>query len=172
MQANYTLRGTGGPTLQRLGFGSDQVTTVIPGGYYDALKNLFGIETPSWSVSFNVSYPLGMVSQKVALAQAEIAIDQARTRIEQQKLTIATAVTNAALAVQNTFKQLEQARKNREVQEKSTEAVRIRFDVGMANAFEVASALNQLTSARLNELNATINYLNAVAELEKVQRVQ
>jgi outer membrane protein TolC len=156
----------------RSGFGSEQVTTTVPGGYYDALKSLFGVDTPSWSMSFNFSYPLGQISQKVALAQAEIRLDQARARIDAQKLAIATAVTNAGLAVQNTFKQLEQARKTREVQEKTTEAARIRFDNGLANAFEVATALNDLTSRRLNELNATINYLNAIAEFEKVQKVQ
>jgi outer membrane protein TolC len=171
LQANYSLQGTGGPTLVRQGQAGPVIET-LPGGYADALKSLFGIDTPSWSMTFNFSYPLGQVSQKVALAQAEIRLDQARTRIEAQKLSISTAVTNAGLAVQNTFKQLEQAQKNRQVQERNTEAARIRFDVGLANAFEVASALNSLTNSRLNELNATINYLNAIAEFEKVQRVQ
>lgn len=171
LQANYSLRGTGGPTLVRLGQ-AGPITDTIPGGYSDAVRSLFGVDTPSWSMTFNFSYPLGMVSQKVALAQSEIRLDQARTRIDSQKLAISTAVTNAGLAVQNTFKQLEQARKSADVQERNTEAARIRFDNGLSTAFEVASALNSLTNARLNELNATINYLNAIAEFDKVQRVQ
>ena len=51
------------------------------------------------------------------------------------------------------------------------EATQTRFDVGMANSFEVATAVNQLTTSRLNELNAVIRYVNAIADFEKKQRV-
>ena len=46
-----------------------------------------------------------------------------------------------------------------------------RFEVGVATNFELVTAQNSLTSARLSELQALINHLNAVADFERVQRV-
>jgi outer membrane protein TolC len=42
--------------------------------------------------------------------------------------------------------------------------------VGAATNFEVVQSQNQLTSARLSELQAVINHVNAIAEFDRVQR--
>ena len=41
----------------------------------------------------------------------------------------------------------------------------------MSNNYNVALALNDLTSRRLSELNAVIAYVNAIADFEKKQHV-
>ena len=46
-----------------------------------------------------------------------------------------------------------------------------RFSVGASTNFQVVSSQNTLTSALLTELRAIINYTNAIAEFERVQRV-
>jgi outer membrane protein TolC len=46
-----------------------------------------------------------------------------------------------------------------------------RFTAGVATNFEVVAAQDALTSARLSELRAVINHVNAVAEFERVQSV-
>ena len=46
-----------------------------------------------------------------------------------------------------------------------------RFGVGASTNYEVAQAQDQLTSARLSELRAMINYVNAIADFELVQYV-
>jgi outer membrane protein TolC len=46
-----------------------------------------------------------------------------------------------------------------------------RFNAGVATNFEVVTAQDALTSARLSELRAIINHINAIAEFERVQRV-
>jgi hypothetical protein len=43
--------------------------------------------------------------------------------------------------------------------------------VGAATNYEVGQAQDALTSARLSELRAVINHVNAIAEFERVQRV-
>ena len=47
-----------------------------------------------------------------------------------------------------------------------------RFSVGMSTNFNVISFQNALTTARNSELNATINYINAIAECDRVQKIQ
>ena len=46
-----------------------------------------------------------------------------------------------------------------------------RFSVGASTNYEVALAQVQLTQARLTELRAMIDYVNAIAEFELVQYV-
>jgi len=164
LTGSYQISGTGGPTL------SKGVVTA-PGGYSDALSSMFNFTTPSWTLGLNFSYPLGMVSQKALLARAELAIDQTKMQQKALELTITSDVTQAGLNVNNTYLQLVSSRKSREAQEKNAGAAQTRFSAGLATAFEVATALQSLTTARLNELNATIRYINAVADFDKKQRV-
>jgi HAE1 family hydrophobic/amphiphilic exporter-1 len=170
LTTSYQLQGQGGNT-----YSVDRITGVrtlkTPGGYSDALTQIGGFDAPTWTVSANFTYPLGMMAAKAAYAQAQIQFQQSEANLKAQELTVSTDVNNAGLAVQNAFLQVQAARKTREASERTAEATQTRFDVGMANSFEVATAVNQLTSARLNELNAVIRYVNAIADFEKKQRV-
>ena len=51
------------------------------------------------------------------------------------------------------------------------EATVTRFNAGVATNFEVGQANDDLTSARLSELRALMNHINAIAEFERVQVV-
>jgi outer membrane protein TolC len=82
-----------------------------------------------------------------------------------------TQVTDAGLAVRDTYLQLQAAQRSREVAERSADFEITRFNVGAATNYEVMQARDALTSARLSELRAIINYVNAIAEFERVQRV-
>jgi outer membrane protein TolC len=129
------------------------------------------LNTPTWTLGLNFTYPLGMVSARAALARAELSIDQTKATQKALELTITSDVTQAGLNVNNTYLQLVSSRKSREASEKNADAAQTRFSAGLATPFEVATALQSLTSARLNELNATIRYINAIADFDKKQRV-
>ena len=117
------------------------------------------------------NYPIGMASAKAAQARAELQLQQGETNLKSTELAISTQVTQAGLNVQNTYLQFLAARKTREAREKNADAVQTRFDVGMATNFEVVTAQQDLTSSRLNELQAILRYINAVAEFDRVQKV-
>jgi outer membrane protein TolC len=146
-------------------------TLIKPGGYSQSLGDLGGFNQPVWTIGASFTYPLGMVASKAAYAQSQIQLEQSRANLKALELTVSTDVNNAGLAVQNAFLQLQASRKSREASEKTAEATQTRFDVGMANNFEVATALNNLTNARLNELTSIIRYVNAIAEFERKQKV-
>jgi outer membrane protein TolC len=112
-----------------------------------------------------------MRAGKANVERAQLQLRQTEMALGAQELAIATEVTNAGLAVQNTFLQLEAARRSREAAERTTDAELVRFSVGASTNFQVVSAQNSLTSARLSELRAVINYTNAIAEFDRVQRV-
>lgn len=166
----YQLQGQGGDTYT---FNRQTLvrTLVDSGGYTDALLSIRDFAQPTWSVQAQFIYPLGMQSARAALASAQISFQQSEAQLKAQELTVATDVTNAGLAVQNTYKQLLAARKSAEAAQRNAEAEQVRFENGMSNNYNVAIALNDLTSRRLSELNATIAYINAIADFEKKQHV-
>jgi outer membrane protein TolC len=139
--------------------------------YSNTLGDIGRVENPTWSFSFNFTYPLGMRQAKANFARAQLQLDQSLVQLQSQELTVSTEVTNAGLAVDNTYKQLQAAIKATEVAERNAEAEQVRFDVGMSNNYNVAQALNNLTNARLTQLSRTIAYINAIAEFDRVQRV-
>jgi outer membrane protein len=161
----YTLAGQGG---QRLVQGS---ADRLPGGYKDALSQIGNISNPTWNMNFSFTYPLGMAAAKANYARAQLQYDQSQAVLKAAELTVSSDVTNAGLAVDNSYKQYLAAQKSREASERNAEAEQTRFDVGMSTNYNVVQAQNTLTQARLSELRAIINYLNAIAEFERIQRV-
>jgi len=169
---SYQLQGQGGNTYSVTRTPTSATRTLIaPGGYGDALSSIGGFDQPTWILSANFTYPLGMMAAKASLAQAQIQLEQSRANLKAQELTVSTDVTNAGLAVQNAYLQLQAARKSREAAEQTANATQTRFDNGLATVFEVAQNFNTLTASRLSELNAVIRYVNAIADYEKKQKV-
>lgn len=169
LSAGYSLQGVGGNLYSRDGIGGT-AELVQEGGYWDGLQSIRQFETPTWSVSLNGSYPIGTNPNKTDLERAKLQLQQTELALKSQELTIITQVTNAGYAVSNAYLQLQAARRAREAAERSFQGELQRFQVGAATNFEVVQAQNQLTSARLSELQAVINHVNAIAEFERVQR--
>jgi outer membrane protein len=170
LSASYSLQGTGGNLYDRSGLGGTPVL-VQQGGYFDGLQSIAGFDVPTWNVSLNFSYPLGMRSAKANLERARLQMEQRDLAIRSQELAIVTEVTNAGLAVRDTRLQLDAATRSRELAEQNASSELTRFNAGVATNYEVVQAQDDLTSARLSELRAVINHIDAIAEFERVQRV-
>ena len=170
LTAAYSLQGVGGDLFQRSELGGSP-ELIRRGGYFDGIESIADFDTPTWSLTLNASYPLGTNSDKANLERAQLQLRQAELALQSQELAVVTQVTTTGLNVQNGFLQLEAARRSREASERNVEAELLRFDVGVATNFEVVTAQDALTTARLSELRAVIDYVNAIADFERVQRV-
>ncbi len=168
LTASYSLQGVGGDLFQRDGLGGDPIL-VAPGGYRDGLSSIAGLEAPNLNLQLNFNYPLGTRATELNLERARLQLRQNEMALESQELQITTEVTNAGMAVTNNFLQLEAARRSREAAERAVEAEITRFQVGASTNFQVVTAQDNLTSQRLSELRATIDYMNAIAEFRRVQ---
>ena len=170
LTAAYSVQGVGGDRFSRTGLGGEPML-VEPGGYLDGLNSIWDRTTPTWSLTLNFSYPIGNKGAKANLRRAELQMEQTDLAIRSQELAIVIEVTNAGLTVNDTFLLLQAAQRSREVSERAAEVEVTRFSVGASTNYEVAQAQDALTSARLSELRAIINYVNAIAEFELVQYV-
>lgn len=170
LTAAYTLQGVGGNVFARSGLGGEPVL-VEEGGYLDGLSSLAAFDTPTWSLTMNFSYPIGMRLGTANAERARLQLEQTNLAIKSQELAVITEVTSAGLAVTDTNLQLEAAQRRSELAAESALAEVTRFNAGAATNFEVGQANDDLTAARLSELRALIAHINAIADFERVQRV-
>jgi outer membrane protein len=172
LNATYGWSGVGGNQLVRTGSGiggDAPITSTIPGGYGDALASMFGGGFPRWTVGVNISYPLGLSSQKAAVARAKVQLDQVQAQLKQIELQIATEVTNAAINVRSNVERVQAAQVARELAQRQLDAENSKFAVGMSTNYFVVQAQNQLATAQNNELQAVLNYRKALVELDRLQ---
>lgn len=175
LTASYGLTGLGGPFFQRTGavdpITGGPVSNIIPSGYLDALRNIYGFDAPTWTVGFTFAYPIGKSAQEATVARTRLSLDQTKANLKALELQIATDVTNAALTVQSSLESVQATAVARELGLKRLEAAQSKFEQGMATNYEVVQAQRDFTDARNAELRAILTYRKALVNFETVQTV-
>ena len=164
---SYTLNGLGGNRILRSGFGGD-VTQEIPGGYEDAINQLFDGEFRDWTLGLTFAYPLGNSAADAAHAQAQIDYRRQRAIVENDELAIAQEVRVTARLVQTNRKRIEATRVARELAQERLAAEQKKFEVGMSTSFLVVQAQRDLAIAAGNELQAVTDYNKSIVAFRRV----
>jgi outer membrane protein TolC len=166
--AAYGTAGVGGTQIEREGFGGPIIRTV-PGGYSDALSNVFGRDFPTWTFGFNISYPIFNRQADAAEARAEVTREQSRANLRRLEMQVTAEVRSAARAVETNLKRVESTRAARVLQERRLDAEEKRFAAGMSTNFFVTQAQRDLALAQVAELRAIADYRNSIVNFERVQ---
>jgi outer membrane protein TolC len=164
----FALNGIGGTQLVRTDF-AQPPSLIIPGGYGDAIDQVFGGDFRDWTVGLEVSYPLGNSSAVAAHAQAQVAARQQRARIDSTEIFIAQQVRLAGRAVETSRKRIDATRVARELAQRRLEAEQKKFEVGMSTSFLIVQAQRDLSQAAANELRALIDYNKAIVAFERAR---
>ena len=167
--ASYQLQGQGGTQLFRSQQVGGDVTTVIPGGFGDALGQLGGADFPVWSLQLQLSYPIGRSATDAAYARTRLEVQQTQARLRQVELQVATEVTSAAVQIESIVKRIEASSAARDLAEQQLEAEQTKFQVGMSTNYFVLQAQRDLTNAQNTELLALLDYSKALVEFDRVQ---
>jgi outer membrane protein TolC len=170
--ANYGLVGIGGDVLAKSGTGVNQVATGVltPGGYSDALSSLLRSAYPRWTLSLNLSYPIGLSSAQAVVARARVQQSQDQAQVKVIELQVATDVTNAAVSAQSAVERVQAAQAARELAQRQLDAENSKFEVGMSTNYLVVQSQRDLATAQNNELQAILNYRIALVELDRLQQ--
>jgi outer membrane protein TolC len=173
--AAYGLTGIGG--TQNI-YGPDPGDGTPPAiartssrNFADVLHDVFGNDFRSWSLTFNVSYPIGSSQADVALASSRLQRQQAQVNQRQMEIGITTQVREAARDVSTSLQRVEATRKAREFAERRLDAENKRVGVGLSDTFRLLTAQRDLASAKQAELTAIIDYNRALINLEAIQTV-
>jgi outer membrane protein len=163
LNARYGLVGIGGSQL------SEDRVTATQRTFTDALRDVFGNNYRTWSVTLNVSYPIGTSPADALYAQAKLQHQQQVTALSDLETQVTLEVRDAGRQVDTNLRRVDATRKARELAQKRLEAEQKRFQVGLNSTFELFQAQRDLAAARNAELNATIAYNQSLVDFEAVQ---
>jgi outer membrane protein TolC len=167
--ATYGGAGAGGTTIVREPpIGGDIVET-IPGGYGDAIDEVFGRDFPNWRVGVQFAYAIPNRSAKASAASARISKEQALASFRRLELNVAAEVRTAARAVESGFKRVQSTGAARVLAAQRLDAEEKKFAAGMSTNFLVTQAQRDLADAESAELRAVAEYRIAIVNFGRVQ---
>jgi outer membrane protein TolC len=166
--AAYGTTGVGGTLIEREGLGGPVIRTV-PGGFGDAIGDVFGRNYPTWTFGFNFAYPIFNRTADAAEARARISRDQSQATIRRLEMQITGEVRSAARAVETNYKRVESTRAARVLQERRLDAETKKFAAGMSTNFLVTQSQRDLAVAEVAELRAIADYRKSLVNFERVQ---
>ena len=139
-------------------------------GFGTALGDAFKSDFPTWSLQLQVNYPIGASTAETNLARTRLQNSQTRKQLQSEELQVTTQIRDLARNVQTNSKRIDATRASRALAEKRLEAEEKKFQAGMTSSFLVIQAQRDLSLARNNELQATIDYLKSVVDYETSQQ--
>jgi outer membrane protein len=174
----YGLNGLGGNIFNTsritdpvTGISSTTSTLLERSGYFDALRNISGLDAPTWTMGLTFALPLGASAQEATVARSKLSLQQTEVNLKALELQIATDVMNAGLTAQSNLESVQATIAARELALKRLEAAQSKAEVGMATNYEVVQAQRDFADARNAELRSILNYRKAIVNFETVQRV-
>jgi outer membrane protein TolC len=165
---SFALNGIGGTQLVRSDF-AGAPSTIIPGGYGDAIDQIFGGNYRDWTLGLQISYPLGNSQVVAQHAQAQVSARQQRAQISANEILVAQDVRQSARSVETNRKRIDATRVARELAQRRLEAEQKKFEVGMSTSFLIVQAQRDLAQAAANELSALIDYNKAIVAFERAK---
>jgi len=161
---NYQSSGSGG--LYR------SITQVNQVGFGSVLGDAFGAAYPDWTAGVTVGIPIGNTAAKASLAQGQVQKRRQELGIRESELEVVRQVREAARQVQNSRERVQATQAALAATEQQMTAEERSFAVGLSTTLDVQIRQSQLATARVNELNARIDYNRALINFERVQRTQ
>jgi HAE1 family hydrophobic/amphiphilic exporter-1 len=169
LEADYGTRGIGGTQLLRGEGFPGPIIGELDRSMGSVFGDVFSFNYPSWTVGLTMSYTLGKNASEATYARTQIERDQAALQIRRIELEVGTEVRNVVRQVNTNLKRVDATRAATALAERRLEAEQKKFGVGMSTSFLVFQAQRDLSTARVNQLSAILDYNKSLADYEAVQ---
>lgn len=138
-------------------------------GFVDVIGNLVTDHGNNWSLGLNYSVPWGQRADKARVRIAENNVASGKIQLDQLESQLMVDVRAAVRAIETQMIAVEAAMKATELSVKQYDQQKARFEAGLATAFLVLEAQEQLENARFTELNAKLSLRRAVSALRRLE---
>jgi len=166
----YTRRGLAG-RLNRSAAPALGLPLVVPGALDGTLGRSLGTIAdglyPDLRVGLSLTVPIGNRAARAGAAIGEAEERRAAAVLARVRQAVRVEVSNAAVAVETTAERIGAARSAREAAEVQLRSEQERFTVGMSTNFLVLTRQNDLSRARLDEIQALSDHRKALTELQR-----
>ena len=154
-------------TLPELDFNASAAFTGLSDKYSRDLERVGSGRYPIWIAGLKLTYPIGNDTAENNFIKSKLKVDQTRTQINSLEETISTNVRSAIRAVRSGYLQLDVTSRGRTYAEEVMDAYIKKQKVGLATTKDLLDVLNNLVTARGNEIQAVVDYNNAIVALWK-----
>ena len=135
----------------------------------DSFSEVSDFENTNWSVGLSLTVPLGNRDARARHVQARLALEEAALQVDQARQSLRVEVRRAVREVQTARRRVESARANVELQRKNMEAERKRYENGLSTSFRVLEFQRDFLQAQSSEIDALIDYNQALSYLARVK---
>ncbi|MBI1738087.1 MAG: TolC family protein, partial [Acidobacteria bacterium] len=146
---------------------STTTTSIIEGGYGDALNTLRHFDFPTYGVSLNLTIPILNRAAQADNAQAILLQRQAETSLKRLQNSIIVEVRNAQIALEQNRARVEAAQKSRELAERTLDAEQKKYQLGASTIFFVIQAQRDLAAAQSAEVSSLVALTKSKVDFEK-----
>jgi outer membrane protein TolC len=123
----------------------------------------------SYSVGVVLTVPLGNRAAASTHTKARLTAEQAKTSLKQLELQITQQAREAVRRVEAFARRVDANRAARVLAQEQLRVEQRRLEAGVSTTFNVLSFQRDLSAAEANELRATADYFEALANLENVR---
>jgi outer membrane protein len=173
LTGGYTTQGVGGTYYQRTNVfdtsgNSSQVVTAIPGGFSDAVSQMFGFGFPVYSFGLNLSLPIRSHAAAADLADALVQKKRDALTIRTIQQQVRLNVLNAISSVNSSKQALKLAIAAQDFAQKYLDAENQKYQLGVDPMQFVLQAQTQLSQSQSavvqNEVGLRRNLLNLLTQ--------
>ncbi len=166
LAASYRATGLGG-TVFAIDPTTGKSVIVSESKYPHALHQVLVNDFPSWSVGVTFGVPLFNISSRAAAKEAQLDLHASQMSEDQTRESIEIDVRKAARDIDTAAKEITASGAARDAAEKNLDAERKRYENGMSTNFTVLQIQQQLSDARVREINSVVAYDKAVANYHR-----
>jgi len=162
LQGIYFSQGLGGVQYNTL------VTpvVVIPGGFGDALSQVFHFSYPTYSIGLTLNFTLRNRSARAALGQAAVTKRNDLYQVRREEQTVNLEVKNAVHSLEEAKLSMSAAKIARDLAQKTVEAEQRRYELGSSEIYLVLQAQADLAAAEVALVQSQVNYQMALAAVD------
>ena len=162
LQGIYFSQGLGGIQYNTL----VSPVVVIPGGFGDALSQVFHFNYPTYSIGLTLNLTLRNRSARAALGQAAVTKRNDLYQMRREEQTVDLEVKNAVHSLEEAKLSMSAAKIARDLAQKTVEAEQRRYELGSSEIYLVLQAQADLATAEVSLVQSEVNYQMALAAVD------
>ena len=162
LQGIYNPQGVGGTQYDN----SVTPPLVTPGGFGDALSQLFQFSFPTYSVGLTFNFPLRNRAARAVLGEARVAKTSDLYQMRRQEQAVRLDVLNAVHSLEQAKLSISAAKIARDLTQKTVESEQRKYELGTGTIFLVLEAQTELAQTEVSLVQAEVNYQIALVAVD------
>lgn len=122
-------------------------------------------KSPMWSIGLNLTYPIGNNSAENDYRKSRLKAEQTALQIRSLEESAANDVRAAIRAITSSYKQIDVTGRGKAFAEDRLRSFILKNEVGLSTTKDVLDAESDLMNAKNNQIQALVDYNNAITRL-------